>query len=64
MPRPGSSTRSEEREQEAARDHLALYQSALEDECRRLHLLIAELLRKNQELRSQVARSESANHFQ
>jgi hypothetical protein len=58
MLQPGSSTRSEE--QQAA----ALHQLALEDECRRLHLLIAELLRTNQELRSQVARFESANHFE
>jgi hypothetical protein len=53
MLRPGSSTRSEEQEQ-----------AALEDECRRLHFLIAELLRTNQELRSQVARLQSANHFE
>jgi hypothetical protein len=46
MLRPGSSTRSEEQEQPAAPHHLALHQLALEDECRRLHLLIAELLRK------------------
>ena len=59
MLRPGSSTRSEEQEQEAA-----LHQLALEDECRRLHLLIADLLRKNQELRSQVARLQPANHFE
>jgi hypothetical protein len=59
MLRHGSSTRSEEQEQAAALDHLAL-----EDECRRLHFLIAELLRTNQELRSQVARFESANHFE
>ena len=64
MLRPGLSTRSEEPEQAAALDHLALHQLALEDECRRLHLLIAELLRTNQELRSQVARFESANHFE
>ena len=63
MLRPGSSTRSEEQEQ-AALNHLALHQLALEDECRRLHLLIAELLRTNQELRSQVARFESASHFE
>jgi hypothetical protein len=42
----------------------ALHQLALEDECRRLHFLIAELLRKNQELRSQVAQLQSANHFE
>jgi hypothetical protein len=53
MLRPGSSTRSDEREQQAA----------LEDECRRLHLLIADLLRTNQELRSQVARLQSVNNF-
>jgi hypothetical protein len=58
MLRPGSSTRSEEQKQ-AALDHLAL-----KDECRRLHFLIAELLRTNQELRSQVARFESASHFE
>jgi hypothetical protein len=54
MLRPGSSTRSKEQEQQAA----------LEEESRRLHLLIADLLRKNQELRSQVARLQSANHFE
>jgi hypothetical protein len=59
MLRPGSSTRSEEQEQAAALHHLAL-----EDECRRLHLLIADLLRTNQELRSQVARLQSANHLE
>jgi hypothetical protein len=59
MLQPGSSTRSEEQEQEAA-----LHHSALQDECRRLHFLIAELLRTNQELRSQVARFESAHHFE
>ena len=58
MLRPGSSTRSEEQQQEAA-----LHQLALEDECRRRHLLIADLLRKNQELRLQLAQSQSANHF-
>jgi hypothetical protein len=46
MLRPGSSTRSEEQEQEAG----------LGDENRRLHLLIAELLRKNEELRSAMVR--------
>jgi hypothetical protein len=50
MLRPGLSTRSEEQQQEAA----------LADQCRRLHLLIAELLRKNEELRSQVARLQSS----
>jgi hypothetical protein len=55
MLRPGSSTRSDEQEQQGA---------ALEQECRRLHLLIADLLRTNQELRSQVARLQSANHFE
>jgi hypothetical protein len=55
MLRPGSSTRSEEQEQQAV---------ALEEERRRLRLLIADLLRRNQELRSQVARFESANHFE
>jgi hypothetical protein len=64
MLQPGSSTRSKELEPEAALDHLALHQLALEDECRRLHFLIAELLRTNQELRSQVARFESAHHFE
>jgi hypothetical protein len=64
MLRPGSSTRSEEQEQPAAPHHLALHQLALEDECRRLHLLIAELLRKNQELRSQITRLQFANHFE
>ena len=59
MLRLGSSTKSEEQEQVAA-----LHQLALEDECRRLHFLIAELLRKNQELRSQVAQLQSANHFE
>lgn len=54
MLRPGSSTRSEVQEQHAA----------LEDECRRLHLLIAELLRTNQELRSQVTHLRSADHFE
>jgi len=54
MLRPGSSTKSEEQEQAAAR----------EDQCRRLHLLIADLLRTNQELRSQVARLQSADHFE
>jgi hypothetical protein len=63
MLRPGSSTRSEEQEQ-AALNHLALRQLALEDECRRLHFLIAELLRTNQELRSQLARLQSADHFE
>jgi hypothetical protein len=63
MLRPGSSTRSEEQEQ-AALNHLALHQLALEDECRRLHFLIAELLRTNQELRSQLARLQSADHFE
>jgi hypothetical protein len=55
MLRPGSSTRSDEQEQQGA---------ALVDECRRLHLLIADLLRKNQELRLQLAQSQSANHFE
>jgi hypothetical protein len=59
MLRPGSSTKSEEQEQD-----VALHQLALEDECRRLHLLIADLLRTNQELRLQVARFESADHFE
>jgi hypothetical protein len=60
MLRPGSSTRSENQEQQAAApDHFAL-----EDECRRLHFLIADLLRTNQELRSQLARLQSANHFE
>jgi hypothetical protein len=54
MLRPGSLTRSEEQEQQAA----------LEDECLRLHLLIAELLRTNQELRLQRARLQSADHFE
>jgi hypothetical protein len=54
MLRPGSSTRSEELQQQAA----------LEEECRRLHLLIADLLRTNQELRSQVTRLQSATHFE
>jgi hypothetical protein len=58
MPQPGSLTRSKEQEPTAA-----LHHSALEDECRRLHLLIADLLRKNQELRLQLAQSQSANHF-
>jgi hypothetical protein len=57
MRQPGSSTRSEEQAS-------ALHQLALEDECRRLHFLIAELLRKNQELRSQVAQLQSAHHFE
>jgi dihydropteroate synthase len=52
MLRPGSSTRSEEQA------------ASLEDECRRLHFLIAELLRKNQELRSQVAQLQSAHHLE
>ena len=56
MLQPGSSTRSEEQ--------VALHQLALEDECRRLHFLIAELLRKNQELRSQVAQLQSAHHLE
>jgi hypothetical protein len=64
MLRPGSSTRSKEQEPEVASHHLALHQLALEDECGRLHLLIAELLRTNQELRSQVGRLQSANHFE
>jgi hypothetical protein len=64
MLRPGLSTRSEEQEQEAAQHHLALHLLSLEDECRRLHFLIADLLRTNQELRSQIARFESANHFE
>ena len=55
MLRPGSSTRSEEQPQAAA-----LQNPELEDQCRRLLLLIAELLRKNEELRSQVARLQSA----
>jgi hypothetical protein len=59
MLRHGSSTRSEEQEQAAALDHLAL-----EEECRRLHFLIAELLQANQELRCQVARLQSASHFE
>jgi hypothetical protein len=59
MLRRGSSTRSEDQEEQAA-----LHQSALEDECRRLHLLIAELLRTNQELRSQLTRLQSATHFE
>jgi hypothetical protein len=63
MLQPGSSTRSEQQEQEAALDHLALHQLALEDECRRLHFLIAELLRTNQELRSQVARLQVRQSF-
>jgi len=45
MLRPGSSTRPEEQEQEPALHHLEL-----EDECRRLRWLIADLLRRNQEL--------------
>jgi hypothetical protein len=57
MRQPGSSTRSEEQVS-------ALHQLALEDECRRLHFLIAELLQKNQELRSQVAQLQSAHHFE
>ena len=59
MLRLGSSTKSEEQEQVAA-----LHQLALEDECRRLHFLIAELLQANQELRCQVARLQSASHFE
>ena len=59
MPQPGSLTRSKEQEPTAA-----LHHSALEDESRRLHLLIADLLRTNQELRSQVARLQSADHFE
>ena len=59
MPQPDSSTRSKEQEQPAASHPLAL-----EDECRRLHLLIADLLRTNQELRSQVTRLQSATHFE
>jgi hypothetical protein len=53
MLQPGSSTRSEEHEQ-----------AATLEECRRLHLLIADLLRRNQELRLQVAQLQSANHFE
>ena len=59
MLQPGSSTRSEEQEPVSS-----LHQLALEDECRRLHFLIAELLRKNQELRSQVAQLQSTHHLE
>jgi hypothetical protein len=54
MLRPGSSTRSEEQKQKAA----------LEDESSRLQLLIADLLRKNQELRLRVDQLQSAHHFE
>ncbi len=54
MLRPVSSTRSE---------GLTLFEedrmAALEDQCHHLHLLIGELLLKNHELRSEVARLRS-----
>jgi hypothetical protein len=53
MLQPGSSTRSEEQEQ-----------AATLEECRRLRLLLADLLRKNHELRSQLAQARSADHFE
>jgi len=53
MLQPGSSTRFKEQEQ-----------AATLEECRRLRLLIADLLQKNHELRSQLAQERSADQFQ
>jgi hypothetical protein len=52
MLQPGSSTKFKEQEQ-----------AATQDECRRLHLLIADLLQKNHELRSELAKVRSADQF-
>jgi hypothetical protein len=55
MQRPGSLTKSDEMRTEATvplEDSLP----ALQDECKRLQLLVGELVLKNHELRSQVIR--------
>jgi hypothetical protein len=64
MLRPVSSMRSEgltaPQIQEAVLSFEEERRAALEDQCHRLHLLVGELLLKNHELRSEVARLRSS----
>jgi hypothetical protein len=64
MLRPVSSMRSEAltapQIQEAVLSFEEERRAALEDQCHRLHLLVGELLLKNHELRSEVARLRSS----
>jgi hypothetical protein len=70
MQRRGSLTRSEGTRSEGlaapeSREHAVPWEDpvpALQDECKRLQLLVGELVLKNHELRSQVTRLRDKKH--
>jgi hypothetical protein len=68
MQRRGSSTKSEGMRSErfaCPREHAVSWEDpvpALRDECKRLQLLVGELVLKNHELRSQVTRLRDEKH--
>jgi hypothetical protein len=61
MQRPGLSTKSDGMRSEATMP-LEDPVPALQDECKRLQLLVGELVLKNHELRSQVMRLREQKH--